>query len=260
MKARVAGVSVLGPGLDDWAETRAVLDGSKPWTSAPTPMARPAVMSPRERRRASPLVSLFLNAAAAACDDAGMAPDAPDCVFASALGDGAVTHAILEAICGPEKLVSPTHFHNSVHNAPAGYWSLAVGNRNASTSLAAGDGTFGAALLKAVLTAHLKSRPVLLVAADHPFPDPLADVRPVAAPFAVGLVLLPETERRDAPLIVVEATMAGAPTPPRLADLRGIWESCPPARALPLLEGLESAADIVVNAGSDHHLAVRVSP
>lgn len=259
MKARIAGVSLIGPGLPDWPAARAVLAGTQDWTGGPAPLAVPAVLSPRERRRTSPVVRLALNAGVAACEDAGVAPHSLDCVFASAVGDGSVTDAILSALSGPDKLVSPTRFHNSVHNAAAGYWSQGVGSHAPSTSLAAGDATFGAGLLKALLTTATAGRPVLLVASDHPFPAPLAEARPIAAPFAVGLVLLPD-DAAPGPRLSLDGATGAPVTPPRCTALHDLWRGSPPARALPVLEGLIAPAACVVAAGSDYRLAVTVTP
>ena len=70
-------------------------------------------------------------------------------VFASCGGDGPITHQICEVLAGPDRAVSPTAFHNSVHNAPAGYWSIATRSRAPSTSLCGHDGSFAAGLLEA---------------------------------------------------------------------------------------------------------------
>ena len=50
-------------------------------------------------------------------------------VFASGNGDGITVGAILEMLTKPDGFVSPTQFHNSVHNAAAGYWSIGTGSR-----------------------------------------------------------------------------------------------------------------------------------
>ncbi len=59
--------------------------------------------------------------------------------------------------------MSPTQFHNSVHNAAAGYWSIAHGSRQPATCLGAHDWTWAAALLKAVAEVAATGAPVLLV-------------------------------------------------------------------------------------------------
>lgn len=259
MKCRVAGVAVMGPGLPDWRTTRAVISGTQPMREAPTSIGVPNVLSPRERRRASPLVRLALNAADAACVDADMAGDVPACIFASALGDGNTAHAILSALCAPEKLVSPTHFHNSVHNASAGYWSLGVGSHAASTSIAAGDGTFGAGFLKAMMMVTLEQSPALLVVTDHPFPAPLDAKRPLTHAFAVALVLVPD-DGVAGPIISMSVCDPAPSTPPRLAALSRIWRGCPAARAMPLLEALVTGGALVVEAGEGCFLSLTVTP
>ena len=78
-------------------------------------------------------------------------------------------------------MVSPTRFTNSVHNAAAGCWHIAVASRASSTSLCAFDGSFGAGLIEAATSVHLSGQPVLLVASDSPYPEPLNSVRPASS-------------------------------------------------------------------------------
>ena len=52
-------------------------------------------------------------------------------VFTSSSGDGDNVHEICETLAAADRQVSPTRFHNSVHNAPAGYWSIATRSRRA---------------------------------------------------------------------------------------------------------------------------------
>ena len=46
--------------------------------------------------------------------------------------------------------ISPTRFHNSVHNAAAGYWTIGAGCMQATTALSAYDATFAEGLLEAL--------------------------------------------------------------------------------------------------------------
>ncbi len=82
MKARVAGIAVLGAGFGSWAETRAILTGAQTWQAQPLVPPKAMVLPPNERRRASPLVRLALGVAQAACDDAGLSGADMDCVMA----------------------------------------------------------------------------------------------------------------------------------------------------------------------------------
>ena len=71
-------------------------------------------------------------------------------VFGSSNGDAVVVHDILEALASADRPVSPTQFHNSVHNAAAGYWTIATGSHQPATCLGCHDHTLAASLLKAV--------------------------------------------------------------------------------------------------------------
>ena len=67
-------------------------------------------------------------------------------VFSSSGADGDNCHAICETLAGTDRQISPTRFHNSVHNAPSGYWGIATGAMAPSTSICTYDATFGAGL------------------------------------------------------------------------------------------------------------------
>lgn len=259
MKMRVAGVSTIGTGFNDWDHARSVLTGVEPWNAEALSIPSPTILSANERRRVSSLVRLALGAAEGACENSGLARDRMDCVFTSALGDGAVTHAVMSALRTPTRSVSPTHFHNSVHNAMAGYWSIGAGNHQASTSLAGGQGSFGAALLKAGLSIAQDRRPVLLVAADHPFRPPLSETRPSSGAFSVGLVLILESDDAQGPLLTIRGGAGGPASKPDQPSLQDLWATCPAARALPLLEALIVSKPVVLEAGTSYFLSVDVS-
>jgi len=85
-------------------------------------------------------------------------------------------------------------FHNSVHNAPLGYLSIATGAKGSGTSVCRGEWTFAAGLIHAALEAATGERPVLFVCYDSPLPHPLSDALPVVDPTAIALVLTPRAE------------------------------------------------------------------
>jgi hypothetical protein len=73
---------------------------------------------------------------------------------------------MLAKIAQGERL-SPAKFSHTVHNAQAGLYCIAAGNRQASSSLAAREDTFGCGWLEALT--HLErepDRPVLYVMGD----------------------------------------------------------------------------------------------
>lgn len=196
--AGIVGVSVWGPGLEGWDASRPILAGAKPHEPRHSPPPVPALLAPTERRRTGPVVRLALAVAHEAAQEAarssGLPPGSLRSVFGSSNGDGVVVGGILEALAGAEsaeRVVSPTAFHNSVHNAAAGYWSIATAGRQPATCLGAHDWTWAAALLKAMAEVAADGEAVLLCCYDHPLPTPLAALRPTASAFGMGLVLAP---------------------------------------------------------------------
>jgi hypothetical protein len=239
LTARVLGVGLVGPGLPGWRESREVLAGRAPYVPAATVIPAPEALPATERRRAGKCVKLALGAGLAAAADAGVDPKDLLAVFTSSTGDGENLHAICEVLASDDRAISPTRFHNSVHNAPAGYWGIATGAMGATDSIAAFDGSFAAGLLEAMgRLAADPTRAVLLVAYDAPYPEPLAATRPIVDSFAVAMVLAAGGEGASISI----ATGRSTPTTLGAADLERVRAGIPAARALPLLELLATGA------------------
>ena len=250
MKVYVSGVSVLGPGLAGWQEARRVLAGEQPYRRADLVLPVPEILPPNERRRTSLSVRLAIMAALQACAAAGLDPSQASSVFATSNGDGQVIAAILETLCGTERLISPTQFHNSVHNAAAGYWSIATGCTRASTSIGGHDFTFAAGLLKAAAEALSERRPVLLCAYDAPMAPPLSTVRPTEFPFAIGMVLSAGTRGTGEPQLrirYIAEPPSGRHQEPEAEALRALHCGNPAARSLRLLEALARREEVPVS-------------
>ena len=232
LAGRIVGVGLIGPGLPGWRESRAILAGEAPHASTPTAIPTPEALPATERRRAGKTVKLALATGFAACADAGREAHSLAAVFTSSTGDGDNQHAICEVLASDDRDISPTRFHNSVHNAPAGYWGIATGARAPSDSVAAFDASFGAGLVEALgRLATEPSREVLLVSYDVPYPEPLLATRPMPDACGVGLVLaaaggtgIAATFTREPP------TRLDSPT------LEALRAAIPAARALPLLQ------------------------
>ncbi|MES2099872.1 MAG: beta-ketoacyl synthase chain length factor [Pseudomonadota bacterium] len=235
----VQGVGLLGPGLSSWAASLDVLRGAQALASAPTVLPVPARLPPAERRRAGAAVKLALAVADEAVAQARLDPALLATVFTSSSGEGANCHALCETLATPAPMVSPTRFTNSVHNAAAGCWHIAVGSRASSTSLCAFDGSFGAGLIEAATSVALSGAPMLLVASDSPYPEPLARTRPLPDHFGLALLLTPtETAQSIAGLsIELVGTDRSASTCDDAA-LEGLRRVVPAAAALPLLVAL----------------------
>jgi hypothetical protein len=91
----------------------------------------------RMRRRMTLMGSMVVGGAAAALDDAGLGERDDQAsigsVFGTSYGEIAVACRIFEQ--GLDAGISPTAFHNSVHNAPLGYLSIFSGLRGPSLTL-----------------------------------------------------------------------------------------------------------------------------
>jgi hypothetical protein len=261
LRLDVAALSVLGPGLPGWEVSRAILANRRPYCAGPVELPAPPELSPAERRRAIPSVRLALAVGAAAVAQSGEPPAQLPVVFASSGADGETIAAILSALTEPAREVSPTRFHNSVHNAPSGYWSLAMRSQEAATSVSCHDSSFAAGLLEAGVQAVSRDGPILLVAYDLPYPEPLHTARPIEGSFGVALVLAPMS--RDLPRIelALEATVAPETTLAANPALERLRRGNPAARALPLLALLaQQRAGSVRLAFGQGALAVTVAP
>jgi hypothetical protein len=233
----IQGLGLLGPGLADWSAARAVLSDETPYVALRTVLPLPDVLPPAERRRAGRIIKIALavgaEAVARAQADARMLPT----VFTSSGGDGDNCHEICAALASHERLISPTRFHNSVHNAAAGYWTIAHGCTAGSTSLCAGDASFAAGLLEALAQLACGAPAVLLLAYDADYPQPLRAKRPIPDAFGTALLLTPAGPAAALPRLQIGLSAAPAATMAN-AELESLRRSIPAARSLPLLERL----------------------
>lgn len=236
IEAYVAGIGVLGPGLDSWPTSRAVLAAERPYTPVPTVLPLPALLSATERRRTGRVVRLALAIAAEAVAHAGVEAAQLRSVFTSSTGDGQNCHELCEMLAEPAPEISPTRFANSVHNAAAGYWSIAAGAMQPSTVLCAFDGSFCAGLLEALVQAAVDAQPILLVSYDADYPPPMRAKRPVPDAFGAALVLTPR--REPGSLARLEATLCNEPADRLDEPLDALRRSNPAARSVPLLRHL----------------------
>ena len=258
----IEGVGVFAPGLVGWEQCAAVLTGRAPLGTEPPPRLAPAILVPDVRRRTTDHIRLALEVASEAVHHAGCDGALLASVFASSESDGAITHNICEEVAQKLPEVSPTRFHNSVNNAPAGYWCMAVGSQMPSTSVAALDASFAAGLLEACVQVITEHRDVLLVAHDTPLPEPLNSVRPMAASFGVALVLSAQASARSIMKISL-AIISPDTLPSVLVDpvLETMRLGNPAARALPLLGALaqRNTAPIVLPYVGTRLLAVTLA-
>jgi Beta-ketoacyl synthase, N-terminal domain len=236
IEAYVAGLGVLGPGLNGWPGSRGVLAGERPYEPVPTVLPPPALLSATERRRTGRVVRLALAIAVEAVGHAGADAAQLRSVFTSSTGDGQNCHELCETLAEPSPEISPTRFANSVHNAAAGYWSIATSAMQPSTVLCAFDGSFCAGLLEALVQGAVDGEPILLVSYDADYPPPMNAKRPVPDAFGAALLLTPR--RESGSLARLEVTLSKEPADRLAEPLDALRRSNPAARSVPLLRHL----------------------
>lgn len=261
LSAYIEGIGLLGPGFVNWPDSRAILAGSQPYQPLKTVLPAPILLPAAERRRAGALIKLTLATGLEAIKHADLeASDLPS-VFASSGGDGENCHAICEVLASDDRQISPTRFHNSVHNTASGYWSIATGAMTPSSVVAALDASFGAGLLEALAQAIVDDTRVVLLACDTAYPEPLRAARPIPDSFGIALAIAPQ--RSAQALAQISVTLTGAPADhldyPALEALR---LAIPSARGLPLLRtiAVQQERRVVLDYLDDVHLAVDIVP
>ena len=263
IKVYINAVGLVAPGLEGWVKGRQVLTGELPYLPQPLERYKPQLLPANERRRATEVVRLAFRACEDAIDHCSLDPATLAGVFASSGGDYPIIDQICRALRQPQRAVSPTQFHNSVHNAAAGYWSIATGSHASSTSLAGYDGSFSAGLLEAAMQVALEGTSAVLAVYDIPPPPPLLAQRPIREPFAVSLILTAEAD--DASLaslslnVTAEVKDESSIEDP---DLEIVRQSNPAARSLPLLSALarNSSGQFYLPTSGDGILAVELEP
>jgi hypothetical protein len=255
---------MIGPGISGWDQGREMFGHDAEFdVSAELPPLKPELLPPNERRRTTPLIRLALQAAQDALgqwqgDSSGLGT-----VFASASGDVYIVDKVITSLLLPGTPVSPTHFHNSVHNAPAGYWSIATHSHAPSTSISAYDASFAAGLIEAATSVVVEQRPVMLAVYDMPLPERIHLFRPLVASFATSLILVPEhTPGVQAHIELNILDEHEAETSMKSPELERLRSGSPAARALPLLASLASGENRTVTIAGvpGQMLEIRVKP
>ena len=237
LTAWIEGIGCIAPGLPDWPSARAVLRGEQPLLPAPSLLPTPTLLPPAERRRASRVVKVALAVGLEAIAQAGADASTLATVFAASGADGHNCHALCEQLATDDRQVSPTRFHNSVHNAAAGYWGIATKAMAPCQVISAYDACFGAGLLDTLGQVIVDRQPTLLIAYDSEYPEPIFAKRPVPDVAGVSLLLTPARSERSLACITVTPGTDAADT---LADpaLEALRNSIPALRTLPLLARL----------------------
>jgi hypothetical protein len=233
----IDGIALWTPALPDWETAAAALRGQA--VAAAQPVQKrpsPTILPPAERRRAPDSVALALEVASQAVQASGFDAATLPCVFTSAHGDLALSDTMCSTLATAPTALSPTKFHNSVHNAPAGYWTIASRCMATSQAVSAFTLSFAAGLLEALTQCVADHTPVLLVGCDIESVGALASVTRSEGLLAVALVLSPvQGPRSVARLQARLSADAAAPLALRSSAAQALAGNAM-ADALPLFE------------------------
>jgi hypothetical protein len=249
IEVRIKGVGLLAPGLIGWEVGRAVLAGLIPFQPNAVPDPDATMLPPNERRRSSDCVRWAVQVAQEAMAQSGLDPRDVPTVFASSGGEMGVFDKLCRTLATPERTVSPTLFHQSVHNAAAGYWGIATAGQQSSTALSCYDDSFAAGLLEAVTMVQVERCPVLLAAYDLAVPSPLSQARPIRTGFAAALVLTPSHDAGPAVMRIRFEECTDEPSDLEHPVLEEIRIDNPAARSLPLLSAIAAGGERIVRLG-----------
>ena len=253
LRAGVAGIGFWGNGLPTWNDALAFARDATLPGNAPAKPA-PQLLAPNERRRAPESVAVALDVALAACAASGRDPATLASVFASTHGDLAITDYVAATLASEPRALSPTRFHNSVHNAAAGYWTIGNGCTAPTTAVSAYDASFAQGLLEALSLLASGRGAVLLVACDAAATGPLAAVSSSQGLLGGALVLVAEPQAAATWLRVTPVAQP-APAADGALGLRFSGNAMRPM--LPLFDALAAGGDVaLLHAGPGRALRV----
>jgi hypothetical protein len=215
---KIRGVGVWTPGHPDastWSQRQVT-----PGAEAP----RAELLPPMLRRRTSLLTRMAAEVAEQAIKAGELDARAVPVIYGSVYGEIRTTVDILAGMLDPAAPMSPTKFHNSVHNTAAGYVSIASQNRSGNAALTAGAATVAMGVLECAGLVAQTGAPALLVIAEEALPEPLAAGRtygPLAAAFALAPGHMSgrtcRLEQGEAAAVALPAALAANPCAPALA-------------------------------------------
>ena len=238
----IQGIGLKGPGLNGWSESQQILANPCLFSiENVTQKPHGNILPPTERRRSTLVTRLAVDVAEESVS--GQKHNNLATVFASSGGEVEVIHKLFVELSSPEPRLSPTQFHNSVHNTAAGYWSIATGSLESSSSLCAFDDSFSVGLFEASILATEENRPVLLVVYDYPPAPPIFAVRPLIGPFAISFLIYPAKTPTSLAKIRLTRILGKEDSSLEHEGLERLRTRNPAARSLPIIQNLARKKD-----------------
>ncbi|BCN93100.1 hypothetical protein THMIRHAM_08850 [Thiomicrorhabdus immobilis] len=243
MKAQILSIGLTAPGLVSFENFKSMmLQNRSPDTSEAIEKYSPSFLPPNERRRTTATIKLALKTAEEALSHFQQRYPQADSklpvLFVSKDGDTLISARMCQEVGEEEPMISPTQFHNSVHNAPAGYWMIGQKNQSPASAISVGQFAIANGLLEATLQSQTYAKPVLLVIYDLPLDDliPADASQNAALPFAFSMILdaSDSNQESDYPALNLSFTQQA----PRPTSSNNPYSGLPAAEAYPLLQSL----------------------
>ncbi|WP_100656139.1 beta-ketoacyl synthase chain length factor [Alteromonas flava] len=243
LTCKVASIGTWNGFFEDWTALQALLNGS-PMPEDKQKSPKPGIIPANERRRAPLPVKLAIESSMQATLNQQIDPKTLTCVFVSGLGDTDLTDYMCKVLASDNKELSPTKFHNSVHNAAAGYWTISTETMSAANSIAGYQESVSLALFEAMVQCQSENVPILVTFYDAPVSQVLQPLLHNQEAFAFSLVLYPTSSPTPGQIVTARVeTTQRADWPSLKVDneyLHSLYQSNPTARVLCLAELLNN--------------------
>jgi len=253
----IAGLGVWTENYSGWGEFCAALDGV---ISDTKPVLKPELIPPKERRRAPQPVKMAVEVMDQACRMAGLEPANVATVFASAVGDMQITDYMCRTLADAPRTISPTRFHNSVHNAATGYWSIATQSHCAAGAISGYANSAAVAMLDGAIQAVEEQMPVLVAVQEIAAPPPLDEIYTWPGPFAAAMLLTPPGYTSSAVASLRLQVVAGSVEELQVPEVAGVDLSGNPAASLlALFTSIEQQSDAELQFPLTRHSSLRAT-
>ncbi|MCK4708697.1 MAG: beta-ketoacyl synthase chain length factor, partial [Gammaproteobacteria bacterium] len=236
----IQSIGIVGSGFNNWQQAKAILNNDGSFVPDQTDKYKITILKPNEARRTSTTIKIALQTAEETLSNSSFTADQLFSVFVSSDGDPNILQSICEELSTDDKFVSPTQFHNSVHNAPAGYWSIGQQSMQGINSIACGDCSVAGALIEADSLLQTGENAVLVVCFDIKSPTPLDSARTIKYSLSSSMILTRKATTEslfsiELDIQPVKSNRITLMTDPVLEKLR---IDSPTSRGLPLLQTL----------------------